>query len=60
MPIPAFILSWKTTILGVTSIIAVLAKWVQAGAVDFNDIPAIMAGVGLIAAKDNNVSTAAK
>ena len=60
MPIPAFILSWKTTILGVTSIIAVLAKWVQAGAVDFNDIPAIMAGVGLVAAKDNNVSTAAK
>lgn len=58
MPIPAFILSWKTTILGVTSVIAVIAKWVQAGSVDFNDIPAIIAGVGLVAAKDNNVSTA--
>ena len=60
MPIPAFILSWKTTILGVSSIVAIIAKWIQAGAVDFNDFPAIMAGVGLIAAKDNNVSTAAK
>ena len=60
MPIPAFILSWKTSILGVSSIVAIIAKWIQAGAVDFNDLPAIIAGFGLLAAKDNNVSTAAK
>ena len=60
MPIPAFILSWKTSILGVSSIVAILAKWIQAGVVDFNDIPALIAGFGLLAAKDNNVSTAAK
>ena len=59
MPIPAFILSWKTSILGVSSIVAIIAKWIQAGVVDFNDIPALIAGFGLlVAAKDNNVSTA--
>ena len=54
MPIPAFILSWKTSILGVSSIVAIIAKWIQAGAVDFNDIPVILAGFGLVAAKDAN------
>ena len=57
MPIPAFILSWKTTILGVSSIVAIIAKWIQAGAVDFNDIPAIMAGVGLIDRKSTRLNS---
>lgn len=52
MPIPAFILNWKTSILGVAGVIAIIAKWVQNGQVDFTDIPTILAGIGLVAAKD--------
>jgi hypothetical protein len=55
MPIPSFILNWKTSILGVAAIVAVVAKWVQAGQIDFSDfnsIVGILAGAGLIAAKD--------
>jgi hypothetical protein len=48
--------SWKTTFLGISGIIAVLAKWTQAGAVDWNDMPTIMASIGVILAKDNNVT----
>lgn len=51
-----FITSWKTTFLGIAGIVAVLAKWVKAGSVDFNDIPTIMASAGLVYAKDNNVT----
>jgi len=57
MPIPAFIENWKTSILGVAAIIAVIAKWVQAGQVDFSDfnsLAGIIAGMGLIVAKDGN------
>jgi len=59
-----FLKSWKSTFLGLAAIIAVLAKWVQAGHVDPNDLPSlyndiiqILLGLGLIAAKDFNVST---
>ena len=38
------LVSWKTTILGVAAIAGVLAKWASAGAIDFNDIPVILAG----------------
>lgn len=48
--------SWKTTFLGIAGIIAVIAKWVQHGAIDWNDMPTIMASAGLIVAKDNNVT----
>lgn len=51
-----FLVSWKTTFLGIAGIIAVLAKWVQHGAIDWNDMPTIMASAGLIVAKDNNVT----
>jgi len=57
MPIPAFIENWKTSILGVAAIVSVIAKWVQAGQVDFSDfnsLAAIIAGMGLIVAKDGN------
>lgn len=56
--------SWKTTVLGIlTIIIAVatagkLALTGGIGAVDFAGvIPAVMAGVGLIFARDNDVSS---
>mgnify|MGYP003337139405 CR=1 FL=1 len=57
MPIPPFILNWKTSILGVAAIVAVVAKWIQAGQIDFGDVnglATIIAGMGLIAAKDAN------
>ena len=46
----------KTTFLGVAAIVAVVAKWVQAGIIDFNDIPVILAGLTGVAAKDANVT----
>jgi hypothetical protein len=54
------IASPKTTFLGVAGIIGVVAKWVQAGAVDFNDFPAIVALLSSIFAKDANVTGAVK
>ena len=33
--------SWKTTFLGIAGIVAIVAKWVKAGSIDFNDIPSI-------------------
>jgi len=50
------LVSWKTTIAGAAAVLAVLAKWAMAGAVDFNDIPALMAGLAGVAAKDANVA----
>ena len=46
MPIPPFIENWKTSILGLAAIVAVIAKWVQAGQVDFSDINNL---IGIIA-----------
>ena len=57
MPIPSFIENWKTSILGLAAIVSVIAKWVQAGQVDFSDLNSligIIAGMGLIAAKDGS------
>lgn len=51
-----FLASWKTTFLGVAGIIAIVAKWVKAGSIDFNDMPTVMALAGSIYAKDNNVA----
>lgn len=51
-----FMASWKTTFLGIAGVIAVVAKWVQAGHVDWNDMPTIMASLGVIVAKDANVT----
>ena len=47
--------SWKTTFLGIAGVIAVVAKWVQAVAIDWSDMPAIMTALGLVVAKDANV-----
>jgi hypothetical protein len=51
-----FLASWKTTFLGVAGVIAVVAKWVQVGHIDWNDMPTIMASLGVIVAKDANVT----
>lgn len=51
----------KTTFLGVASIVAIIAKWVQAGNIDFNDFQAIwgiIVGFGLIVAKDASTTGA--
>lgn len=52
------LVSWKTTILGLSAILAVLAKWAAAGHVDYNDIPALLAGLTGLVAKDANVTGA--
>jgi hypothetical protein len=51
--------SWKTTFLGLAGIVAIIAKWVKAGNVDFTDfntIWALMMSLGLVVAKDANVT----
>lgn len=52
----------KTTFLGLAAVIAVIAKWVQHG-FDANDLPAfyndivqLLLGLGLIQAKDFNIT----
>lgn len=50
------LVSWKTTILGLAAVSSVLAKWASEGAVNFNDIPALLAGLAGMAAKDANVA----
>lgn len=52
----SYLASWKTTFLGIAGIVAVIAKWVKAGSVDFNDIPTVMALAGSVYAKDSNVT----
>ena len=63
LPLPATIhgrlmmKNWKTTLAGVAAILSVITKLVTTGANDWQtDAPAIMAGIGLIAAKDSNVT----
>ncbi len=50
------LVSWKTTILGIAAVTGVLAKWAGNGAIDFNDIPVLMAGFAGVAAKDANIA----
>ncbi len=63
LPLPAhlqeslMIKNWKTTITGVAAILSVVTKIVTTGAIDWQtDAPAILAGIGLITAKDSNVT----
>lgn len=49
--------NWRTSLAGIAAIFAVLVKVIQTGSVDWGtDAPAVMAGVGLIVAKDSNVT----
>jgi len=54
--------SWKTTIAGIAAIVTAIASaagaWAAGQPVDFTaTATAIMAGIGLIAARDNAVSS---
>lgn len=47
--------NWKTTLTGASALLAVIAHVVTVGHLEFaTDVPAILAAVGLIAAKDHN------
>lgn len=49
--------SWRTTLAGIAAILSVVVKAVQSGTIDWGtDAPAVMAGIGLIVAKDAVVS----
>ena len=49
--------SWKTTFAGIAALVAIAAKIVTTGQFDWTmDGPAILAGLGLLSAKDFNVS----
>jgi hypothetical protein len=54
------IISYRTTLTGVAILIAVAVKAAQNGAVTGDDILAVLAGFGLIQAKDANVTGAVK
>ena len=49
--------SWKTTFMGIAALVAVAAKIVTTGQFDWTmDGPAILAGLGLITAKDHDIT----
>ena len=49
--------SWKTTLAGIAAMLGVVSKIVMAGTVDWGtDGPVVIGAIGLIAAKDHNVS----
>lgn len=50
------LVNWKTTFIGVCSVFAVAANVVQNGAIHAEDITALMTAIGLIFAKDFNVT----
>lgn len=49
--------NWKTTLAGAAALLAIASKVITTGHLDFaTDGPALMAAVGLLAAKDHNVT----
>ena len=51
--------SWKTTIAGAAALLAIISKVITAGHLDFaTDVPAILAAIGLLVAKDHDVTGA--
>ncbi len=63
LPLPAalreglIMKNWRTSLAGIAAIFAVLVRVVQTGSIDWGtDAPAVVAGVGLIVAKDAVVS----
>jgi hypothetical protein len=48
--------NWKTTLAGVGAIIGIVAKLMQGGSIGTEEITILITAVGLIAAKDSNVS----
>ena len=54
------ITNWKTTLMGIGSLAATVTKIIAAGVVETSDVGAIVAGVGLILAKDGDVTGGAR
>lgn len=53
--------SWKTTLAGIAALFSIAVKIITTGQVDWaTDGPAVLAGVGLLAAKDSNVTGGTK
>jgi hypothetical protein len=52
----SFFKNWKTTLAGVAAVIGTISHCVSAGTVTSIDIAAFTAGVGMIFAKDHNVT----
>ena len=49
--------NWKTTLAGAAALLALASKIAAAGHLDFaTDGPAILAALGLLVAKDHNVT----
>lgn len=49
--------NWKTTFMGIAAILGVAAKVVNNGSIDWQtDMPTVLAGIGLLVAKDSNVT----
>lgn len=49
--------SWRTTLAGLSAILAVATKVLVAGDLNLaTDVPSFLAGIGLLFAKDFNVS----
>lgn len=52
-----YLANWKTTLAGLAALLAIASKIATVGHVDFaNDVPAAAAAVGLILAKDHNIT----
>lgn len=52
--------NWKTSFLGVLSIATIGVKLANGGSISNEDIGVIIAGVGLLLAKDHNVTGGTK
>jgi len=52
--------NWKTTILGILSLLFTMSKIYATGVVEAQDVAVITAGGGLITAKDSNVTGGTK
>ena len=48
--------SWKTTLLGLATVLFAVAQFVSSGNLTSEIVAQIVAGIGLILAKDHNVS----
>jgi len=48
--------NWKTTIAGTAALLGIVAKVINGGALEATDLTAAIAAIGLLFAKDHNVS----
>jgi len=51
--------NWKTTLAGAAALLAIVSKVITSGHLDFaTDVPAILAALGLLVAKDHDITGA--